>query len=353
MSAGIAKAIRAIGRGEVVIVTDDEDRENEGDLIMAAERVTTEALAFFLEHTSGVDLRPAPRRAARRARPAADGQRQPRGPAHGVHGDRRSRPRHHDGHLGRRPRAHAPGARRPARRRRRLRPARATSSRCAAAAGGVLERAGHTEAAVDLARLAGLPAGGRPVRGRHRGPPAMARRPELEALARAHGLPMIIVADAQSATACAPSGSSTRSPRRPCPRGTATFTCQAWRSVSTASTTSRSSRATSRADEPLLVRVHSECLTGDVFGSRRCDCGSQLADAHDAIARGGPRRPRLPARPRGPRHRDRVQAAGLRAAGRRPRHRRRQRAPRPPGRLPRVRHRRPDPASTLGVERCG
>ena len=54
MSTGIAKAIAAIGRGEVVIVTDDEDRENEGDLIMAADAVTTDALAFFLEHTSGV-----------------------------------------------------------------------------------------------------------------------------------------------------------------------------------------------------------------------------------------------------------------------------------------------------------
>ena len=54
MPAGIAKAIAAIGRGEVVIVTDDEDRENEGDLIMAADAVTTESLAFFLEHTSGV-----------------------------------------------------------------------------------------------------------------------------------------------------------------------------------------------------------------------------------------------------------------------------------------------------------
>ena len=79
MSALAAKAIAAIGRGEVVIVTDDEDRENEGDLIMAAEAATTEKLAFFLEHTSGVICAALPGDAARRARAAADGQRQPRG----------------------------------------------------------------------------------------------------------------------------------------------------------------------------------------------------------------------------------------------------------------------------------
>ena len=68
MSAGIAKAIAAIGRGEVVIVTDEEDRENEGDLIMAADAVTTDALAFFLRAHLRSRLRRASRLAARRAR---------------------------------------------------------------------------------------------------------------------------------------------------------------------------------------------------------------------------------------------------------------------------------------------
>ena len=75
------------------------------------------------------------------------------------------------------------------------------------------------------------------------------------------------------------------------------------RSPSTAPSTSRSSTATSADGEPVLTRVHSECLTGDVFGSQRCDCGPQLDEALERIVDGGPRRRRLPARPRGPRHR--------------------------------------------------
>jgi 3,4-dihydroxy 2-butanone 4-phosphate synthase / GTP cyclohydrolase II len=69
-------------------------------------------------------------------------------------------------------------------------------------------------------------------------------------------------------------------------------------------------------EDDVLVRVHSECLTGDVFGSLRCDCGRAARRRHGTHRRGGPRRRRLPARPRGPRHRHRAQDPGLRAAGR-------------------------------------
>ena len=95
--------------------------------------------------------------------------------------------------------------------------------------------------------------------------------------------------------------------------------------------------------EDVLVRVHSECLTGDVFGSLRCDCGPQLHAALAAVAAGGPRRRALHARARGPRHRPAAQAAGLPAAGPGRGHRRRQPRPRPARRRPRLRHRRADP----------
>ena len=282
MSALAVKALAAIGRGEVVIVTDDEDRENEGDLVMAADAATTESLAFFLEHTSGVicaalpgsrldeldlplmvsDNQEAHRTAftvtvdlaqgittgisasdrARTLRALAD--------PHAVAGDF-VRP----GHI-------LPLRSRP---------------------GGVLERPGHTEASVDLARLAGRqPAGVLSevvTPDRH----AMARRPELEALALAHGLPMVTIAELRR--------HRLRTERHirqvaeaPLPTRHGTFTCQAWRSEIDGVDLVLGDPS---GGDPVLVRVHSECLTGDVFGSRRCDCGSQLDDAMAALADAG------------------------------------------------------------------
>ena len=285
MSALAVKALAAIGRGEVVIVTDDEDRENEGDLVMAADAATTESLAFFLEHTSGVicaalpgsrldeldlplmvsDNQEAQRTAftvtvdlaqgittgisasdrARTLRALAD--------PHAVAGDF-VRP----GHI-------LPLRSRP---------------------GGVLERPGHTEASVDLARLAGRqPAGVLSevvTPDRH----AMARRPELEALAVVHGLPMVTIAELRR--------HRLRTERHirqvaeaPLPTRHGTFTCQAWRSEIDGVDHLALVMGDPSGGDPVLVRVHSECLTGDVFGSRRCDCGSQLDDAMAALADAG------------------------------------------------------------------
>ena len=285
MSALAVKALAAIGRGEVVIVTDDKDRENEGDLIMAADAATTESLAFFLEHTSGVicaalpgsrldeldlplmvsDNQEAQRTAftvtvdlargittgisasdrARTLRALAD--------PHAVAGDF-VRP----GHI-------LPLRSRP---------------------GGVLERPGHTEASVDLARLAGRqPAGVLSevvTPNRH----AMARRPELEALALSHGLPMVTIAELRR--------HRLRTERHirqvaeaPLPTRHGTFTCQAWRSEIDGVDHLALVLGDPSGGDPVLVRVHSECLTGDVFGSRRCDCGSQLDDAMAALADAG------------------------------------------------------------------
>ena len=139
----IEEAIAAIAAGELVVVVDDTDRENEGDLIMAAAKATPEQIAFMIRHTSGIICAPMPSRARRRAEPRADGRQQPRPDAHRLHrlGRLPGRPDHR--HLGRG--AHQHGARARQRqlrgrrlpaarphlpadraRRRRARPARAT-----------------------------------------------------------------------------------------------------------------------------------------------------------------------------------------------------------------------------------
>ncbi len=111
--ASIEDAVAAIGRGEVVVVVDDEDRENEGDLIMAAEFATPERIAFFVRHTSGVICVPLTGERCDELGLAAHGRAQHRVAPHRVHRHRRLPPRHHDGHLRHGPRAHDPCADRP------------------------------------------------------------------------------------------------------------------------------------------------------------------------------------------------------------------------------------------------
>ncbi len=152
--------------------------------------------------------------------------------------------------------------------------------------GGVLERAGHTEAAVDLARLAGLyPAGVICEIMNEDG--TMARRPQLEEFAEQRGLCMITVADLiryrrrneqlVERTATRHHADAARRVHRP----------RLHARRSTNRPTSRSSQAMSADAEDVLVRVHSECLTGDVFHSLRCDCGAQLDEAMRRIQEEG------------------------------------------------------------------
>ena len=216
-------------------------------------------------------------------------------------------------------------------------PGPATCSRCGRE-GGVLVRPGHTEAAVDLARLAGLtPAGAIAELVNDDG--TMMRAPELRAFADEHGLAMISIADLiayrRRARAHVERVAETRLPTEH-----GEFTAVGYRgTLDGAEHVALVARRHQRR-EPVLVRVHSECLTGDVFGSLRCDCGPQLDAALRADRRRGPRRRRLPARPRGPRHRPAAKLQAYAAPGRRPRHRRRQPRARPAGRRPRLRRRR-------------
>jgi 3,4-dihydroxy 2-butanone 4-phosphate synthase / GTP cyclohydrolase II len=151
--------------------------------------------------------------------------------------------------------------------------------------GGVLKRAGHTEAAVDLARLAGLPPIG-VLCELVNDDGSMARRPELLAFAAAHGLPIITVADLvahrrRTDRLVERSGEA----RVPTPWGE--FRCVSYRSVLDGTEHVAFTLGDVSAPGDLLVRVHSECLTGDIFRSLRCDCGPQLEGAMARVAAEG------------------------------------------------------------------
>jgi 3,4-dihydroxy 2-butanone 4-phosphate synthase/GTP cyclohydrolase II len=151
--------------------------------------------------------------------------------------------------------------------------------------GGVLARAGQTEAAVDLARLAGCePAG---VICEILAPDgSMARLPELEAVAAAHALPLLTV---QALIAYRLQRERLIEPVAvtALPTGAGPFTAHLYRSLVDGKHHLALVRGTPRPEHPTLVRVHSECLTGDVFGSLRCDCGALLRASIDAIAAEG------------------------------------------------------------------
>ena len=281
----IEEAVAAIGRGEVVVVVDDEDRENEGDLIMAAEFADQDTMAFFVKHTSGVICVPltADRLGALTlplmVRDNTESQRTAfthsvdyrHGTTTGISAHDRSLtikalidPATRPDDLAR------PGHIFPLQ----------------AAEGGVLKRAGHTEAAVDLARMAGLyPAGvlcelvtedGR----------EMATRPELEAFAAEHGLVMITIADLiryrRQREKLVKRVAEARIPTE-----WGEFTGYVYESLLDGEQHVALTRGAVQGEENVLVRVHSECLTGDVFGSLRCDCGNQLDAAMRQIADDG------------------------------------------------------------------
>lgn len=280
----IPAAVAAIAAGRPVVVVDDEDRENEGDLIAAAQLATQETLAFMIRHTSGVICAPmAGEDLDRLALPPMTAVNEDaKGTAYAVSVDAR------DGvstgisaaDRARTVRVLADSATEPWEI---TRPGHVFPLR--AVPGGVLRRAGHTEAAVDLARLAGLnPAGVIAELVTDDG--GMMRAPACRQFADEHGLVMISIADLIEYLR-----RNETQVRRvtdallPLPQGE-------FRAVGYESTiTGHDSLALVMGDlgdgQDVLVRVHSECLTGDVFGSLRCDCGPQLHAALERIAAEG------------------------------------------------------------------
>jgi 3,4-dihydroxy 2-butanone 4-phosphate synthase/GTP cyclohydrolase II len=282
--ASIPEAIDEIREGRMVIVVDDADRENEGDLIMAAERVTSEAIAFIVRHTSGVICMPVigERLDELEIPLMVAANTDSRRTAFTVSVDARSgvttgisaadRARTIRAIID--PATQPPDLSRPGH----IFPLRYRD-------GGVLKRAGHTEAAVDLARLAGLyPAGVLCETVNEDG--TMARLPDLALFARTHGLKLISIADLiayrrQHEVLVAKVAEA----RIPTLHGD-------FRSIAYESTIDgRTHVALVKGDmgdgADVLTRVHSECLTGDVFGSLRCDCGRQLDRAMELIGREG------------------------------------------------------------------
>jgi len=346
----IPSALEAIGRGELVVVMDDEDRENEGDLVMAAEKCTPETLAFMIRHTSGVvcaaleeerlnalglpqmvdskvspAFRPPHVWRSSLARTPRAGHAAPSGPtvspargaaqenaeklrtAFCVTCDLKARP-----HLF--ARGGAPAPRAPTSR---LAPAQEgittgisaaeRAATCRALAdpsstsahfqrpghvfplryrrGGVLQRAGHTEASVDLARLAGCaPAGVLCELVNDDG--TMQRKEQLLEFGRRHGLKVITISDLirfrrySEATVV-----RTAVARLPTQWGL--FACHSYRSLLDGIEHVAMVFGDLGDGENVLCRVHSECLTGDIFQSARCDCGPQLGAAMAKVAKEG------------------------------------------------------------------
>ncbi|MCL6638873.1 MAG: bifunctional 3,4-dihydroxy-2-butanone-4-phosphate synthase/GTP cyclohydrolase II [Firmicutes bacterium] len=276
----IEEAVEDIRQGKMIVVVDDEDRENEGDLIMAAEMVTPEAVNFMAVHGRGLICMPiVGRRLDELDLPAmVTHNTDPHATAFTVSIDAKECTTGISAHERaltiRRvldPETKPADLRRPGH----IFPLRYKE-------GGVLRRAGHTEASVDLARLAGLyPAAVICEIMQEDG--TMARVPELMEFVQKHGLKIITIADLiQYRRRTEQLIRKVDSARLPTRYGD--FTAVAYESILDGKGHIALVMGDLKSVEAPLVRVHSECLTGDVFGSARCDCGDQLARAMQMIA---------------------------------------------------------------------
>ena len=282
----VERAVADIAAGRPVVVVDDEDRENEGDLIFAAEKATPELLAFMVRYTSGyvcVALTEAD--CARLDLPPMYHTNQDqRGTAYTVTVDARegvttgisAADRARTMRLLADPSSDAKDFTRPGH----VVPLRARD-------GGVLRRPGHTEAAVDLSRLAGLaPAGVLCEIVSQKDEGDMARRDELEVFAADHDLALITIADLIAYRRRVET-QVVRVAEARIPTAHGTFTAVGYDSKLDGVEHVALVCGEIGDGEDVLVRVHSECLTGDVFGSLRCDCGPQLDAALEAVAAQG------------------------------------------------------------------
>lgn len=280
----IEEAIEDFKKGEFVIVVDDEDRENEGDLIIAAEKITPEKVNFMLKHARGVLCAPITLSRCKEldlphqvtdntsmlGTPFTVTIDKLEGCSTGVSAADRAAtiraladPTSTPATFGR------PGH---------INPLYAQDK-------GVLRRAGHTEAAVDLARLAGLyPAGALMEIMSDDG--TMARLPELRQVADTYGLKLISIADL-IAYRLKQESIVEKGVEVDMPTDYGHFRLIPFRQKSTGLEHVALFKGEWTPDEPILVRMHSSCATGDIFGSMRCDCGEQLHKAMQMIEEAG------------------------------------------------------------------
>jgi 3,4-dihydroxy 2-butanone 4-phosphate synthase/GTP cyclohydrolase II len=282
----IEQAIEDLKNGKIVIVADDEDRENEGDLVCAAELVTPEMVNFMALHGRGlICLALTPERCEQLGLPQmAERNTEEQATAFTVSIDAERRfgvttgisaaDRATTIHVAINPATVPSDLRRPGH----IFPLRARP-------GGVLQRVGQTEASVDLARLAGLvPAG---VICEILNPDGtMARRPELEVFAREHGLTFITVAQLV-AYRLRTEQLVHRVAEARLPTEFGEFKIIAYRNDVDRAEHVALVMGDVHGEPNVLVRMHSKCLTGDVFGSQRCDCGHQLHAAMALVGREG------------------------------------------------------------------
>jgi len=282
----IEEAKKDIAAGRMIIVLDDKDRENEGDLVMAAEKVTPEAVNFMITHAKGLVCVPMPAdrleylglkamvtenlEAMRTAFTVSVDASRKFGVTTGISPADRSKtievlinPSSRASDLAK------PGHVFPLK----------------AMAGGVLRRAGHTEAAVDLAKIAGLyPAG--MICEIIKSSGRMARTPDLLKFAKKFKLKIITIADLikyrMRKERFIEKIAATKMPTK-----YGNFTMQAYKDTLEGYYHIALIKGNIRGKKNVLVRVHSECLTGDVFGSCRCDCGEQMEKSLEMIEREG------------------------------------------------------------------
>ena len=281
----IEEAIHAIGEGQIVIVVDDEDRENEGDFICAAEKITPEIVNFMTKEGRGLicaslieerceelglDLMVGKNTALHATPFTVSVDLIGEGTSTGISTSDRAKtikalvePDTRPEDLGR------PGH---------IFPLKAKK-------GGVLRRAGHTEAAIDLARLAGLyPAGVLVEILKEDG--SMARLPDLREIADKFDIPLVSIKDLISYRMNKESLIEEEIGVE-MPTDYGDFKLKAFRQTNTNEVHLALFKGEWEDNEPVLVRVHSSCLTGDIFGSCRCDCGSQLHNAMKMVEKEG------------------------------------------------------------------
>jgi 3,4-dihydroxy 2-butanone 4-phosphate synthase/GTP cyclohydrolase II len=295
--ATIPEALDALRAGRPVIVADDEGRENEGDAIMAAQFATREWLAWIIRHSSGYVCAPMTAATADRLElpPMVERSEDPRGTAYTVSVDAASRvttgiSAHDRAHTLRTLADPASGPSSV------IRPGHILPLR--AVDGGVRTRPGHTEAAVDLLTLAGLePVGVIAELVEDDGD--MMRLPALIELGRRAELPVITIADLVAFIEARPdaAGACDRSPassvdsavrfevETTIPTTHGSFRVRAYRDRETGA--DHVAIISGEPHDGAIVRVHSECLTGEAFGSLKCECGPQLTAALDEIDRSG------------------------------------------------------------------
>lgn len=278
------EAIQALLNGSFIIVTDDQNRENEGDLIIAAEKVTPQAIAFMIRHTSGIVCMPltGERLDALHLPQMVPYNTDVRQTAFTVSVDYRpgtttgisAEDRANTIRALIDPKTRAEDLARPGH----IFPLRYCE-------GGVLKRAGHTEAAIDLMQMAGLqPAAVICELVNDDG--TVSKLPELKKFAAQHNLPMVSIAEIvrhrrtkEKLVHCVSQASL--------PTRFGLFTAYVYASTLDNIEHIALVKGEVKGQSNILVRVHSECLTGDIFGSRRCDCGPQLEKAMEKIAEEG------------------------------------------------------------------